>query len=82
MNQGAAAANTGAPVPAAPCARLVACYSILARDFCQPGAQCQFKAEVKGNDPRAYQSALEQVPTTVQMMSMMRPGYVLPETCR
>lgn len=84
MNQGAAAASPGAPGPVSgdPCARLVACYSILARDFCQPGTQCQFKAEVKGNDPRGCQSALQQVPSTVQMLSMARPGYQLPETCR
>ena len=84
MNQGTAAMNQGAaaPVSADPCARLVACYSILARDFCQPGTQCQFKVEVKGNDPRGCQSALQQVPSTVQMLSMVRPGYVLPDTCR
>lgn len=82
MNQGAAAMNQGSPQPTDPCARLVACYTILARDFCQPGSQCQFKAEVRGNDPRSCQSALQQVPATVQMMSMVRPGYVLPESCR
>lgn len=90
MNQGAAAMNQGAvaPGPAAhapvagdPCARLIACYGILARDFCQPGTQCQFKVEVKGNDPQGCQSALSQVPSTVQMLSMVRPGYVLPDTC-
>ena len=82
MNQGTAAMNQGAPVSGDPCARLIACYGILARDFCQPGSQCQFKVEVKGNDPQGCQSALSQVPQTVQMLSMVRPGYVLPDTCR
>ncbi len=69
------------PVSQDPCERLVACYAILARDLCQPGGECQFKVELKGNDPQTCLSSLGQVPRTVEAFAMIRPGYVLATTC-